>query len=684
MSTTIQMVEITNFRNIKHLVLGLKETVSIITGKNKLGKSNVLNAINWFITDTLLTDKYGTGENDIDSIVPITHLRGDHTEVKLTLSTGATYSKIYKVKYTPDGSKINGHTTEYKRNGVSVGTQKAFYDELYEVFGFKPAFTSLKINEVRLMTNPLYALLILDSKELRKLLVAMGCSVSNEELYQMGFEYMRPLEAQYGGRWDDVRLNAKDRLKQAKAAFDNHTAQLGLFNMIEEPDLEILEKLKTKRDKLVEKRTILNTTSVSEEITELEQQIKEVTFDEHQRLVKRNDEIDIQIMEIQNKIDNVEKVDAEAYELATKGIKEQIAKVKDELLKINDNYSKVLNEKMGHITDKNLKLSEKKYHENNVAELSDKLAHLLNPENEIECPCCGYKFVHLKDNNNESLDDLKAHIEQEQNLIDVANSDVERLESLINTINARLELATTEKMNKNIELSTLEKQLADYPRQHTSVEDLRIEKYQLEVLKTKNLDDSKLPELKAKRDNLVNNARETRNADIQAINDEIIKVDELISKESIRVNDWERKENLQKLIGTDQQAINEAEAWLGQVNKFIFTMIKMINQRAKEITGFDFVMLEENLTNGNLVEVCYALIDGVPFKDLNTADKFKYGIKFLEVCRRIAANKTGLENSLPILGDRFESISSVETIKSYTTSQLICTRVNECEEMRVE
>ena len=62
---------------------------------------------------------------------------------------------------------------------------------------------------------------------------------------------------------NDVRANAKDRLKQAKAAFDNHTAQLGLFNMIE--DLKILEKLKAERDELVEKRTILNTTSVSEE-----------------------------------------------------------------------------------------------------------------------------------------------------------------------------------------------------------------------------------------------------------------------------------------------------------------------------------------------------------------------------------------------------------------------------------
>ena len=152
----------------------------------------------------------------------------------------------------------------------------------------------------------------------------------------------------------------------------------------------------------------------------------------------------------------------------------------------------------------------------------------------------------------------------------------------------------------------------------------------------------------------------------------------------VKKNDYDRKLSLIEALELDRKNINDCENWLGKVNQFIHTMVKMINDKAKRITGFDFVMLEENLSNGNLNEVCYATVDNVPFKDLNTADKVKYGIKFLEVCRSIAANKTGIENDLPILGDRFESISSVETIKGYTTKQLICTRVNESEEMRVE
>jgi hypothetical protein len=183
---------------------------------------------------------------------------------------------------------------------------------------------------------------------------------------------------------------------------------------------------------------------------------------------------------------------------------------------------------------------------------------------------------------------------------------------------------------------------------------------------------------------MVNNTNETKKSKIEQINNEIRGLDEEITNLNIKLNDFSRKEALMSVLAQDQATINDKEAWLGKVNSFIHTMIQLINDRAKEITGFDFVMLEENMTNDSLTEVCYALIDGVPFKDLNTADKFKYGIQFLEVARKIASIKTGITNDLPILGDRFESISSIDTIKQYTSQQLICTRVNESGEMRVE
>ena len=67
----ITKVEVKNFRNLKDFAFLVNEKATIIAGQNGLGKSNLLNAICWFFTNTLLTDKWGTGENDIDTIIVI-------------------------------------------------------------------------------------------------------------------------------------------------------------------------------------------------------------------------------------------------------------------------------------------------------------------------------------------------------------------------------------------------------------------------------------------------------------------------------------------------------------------------------------------------------------------------------------------------------------------------------------
>ena len=95
----INKIEISNFRNIKHIVLNFEKLISILTGANNIGKSNTLNALNWLLTNTLLTDKWGTGENDLNSIVPIDAKKGEHTQVSIFVGEGnIKFTKYLKVK----------------------------------------------------------------------------------------------------------------------------------------------------------------------------------------------------------------------------------------------------------------------------------------------------------------------------------------------------------------------------------------------------------------------------------------------------------------------------------------------------------------------------------------------------------------------------------------------------------
>ena len=230
----ITQVEIKNFRNIKEVVYSFNSSTSIIAGKNGLGKSNSLNAIGWLISDTLLTDHYGKGENDIMSIVPINHQKGQHTEVSIWLETGTKFTKFYKRTYNRAGNKVTGHTSEFAINDVACKNAGEFYKELYGAMKYYPTFNSVKIFEVRLFTDPLFALQKLEAKELRNLLVALGCSVTNQELYDAGYDHMQQYEAKFLGKWDVMRKNLKDTGIKLGKQLEELDAQLKDYVDIEE------------------------------------------------------------------------------------------------------------------------------------------------------------------------------------------------------------------------------------------------------------------------------------------------------------------------------------------------------------------------------------------------------------------------------------------------------------------
>ena len=679
--STIKMVEVTNFRNIKHMSLLLKDSTSIITGKNKLGKSNFLNAINWILTDSLLTDKYGVGENDIESIVPKSHIKGEHTEVSITLDNGTVYTKIYKVGYTADGSKINKHTTEYKINGVPKATQREFYNELYNEFNYQPSFYALKINEVRLMTNPLYALLIIDPKELRKLLVAVGCSVSNEEVYQRGFDYMRTYEAQYKGKWDDLRLAAKEDLKQKKLLQENHQSQLSLFNALEVDsyDATKIEELQQERDSLISKITEIRMISTSDLIKDIDNQIKEAELDEKLKLSERNTLINEKIKSLKEKASNINLEVERKYQEDTKPVKDEIDKSQKELIKCKSDLVNILNDKSKLYNRKFVLLGQIETMQKKIEDAGELLAEALMPDNQIVCPHCGKSFVNLgvKDFN---IENQKKTITDYQTILNAKQEESKTIENEISYVLGREQSTLTLIDNLDKQIKELTTQLNGIKKQEINVADINNEISSLENELYKPLEASKLAELRVLKENTINNTIQEKQKQINEITEKVNNLNELIAKEIKLKNDAERKQDLLKALEQDQDDINKAEYFLQQINSFIHTMMRMINDKAKEITGFDFTMLEENLTNGNLVEVCYATIDGVPFKDINTADKIKYGIKFMERIRELANTK----NTLPVLIDRLESVSNIEDIRGFSNYQLICTRVNTNEEMRVE
>ena len=83
-------------------------------------------------------------------------------------------------------------------------------------------------------------------------------------------------------------------------------------------------------------------------------------------------------------------------------------------------------------------------------------------------------------------------------------------------------------------------------------------------------------------------------------------------------------------------------------------------------------------------DVCYALIDGIEFSNVNTSKKYAIGIKFIERVKAILEGRGIKRNSYPILADRMEGFDFIEKIQELATNnQLICTRVTTDEEITI-
>ena len=197
---------------------------------------------------------------------------------------------------------------------------------------------------------------------------------------------------------------------------------------------------------------------------------------------------------------------------------------------------------------------------------------------------------------------------------------------------------------------------------------------EIENLKQKDINttefDTKINDLKAKLQNAITNSSEANKEFKERLNSQLEEIEEQIKATYREESRLESKKEAQAQQKEVKAKLNDTEYLIELVNSFIQLKIKLINNKAKAITGLDFVMLEDNLTNDGIKEVCYATVDGVEFGNVNTSQKIVVGIKFIEKMKEILGH-----NDLPILADRLEGFDDIDKIKDLTTQQMICTVV---------
>lgn len=686
----IKELHLKNFRNLVSTNLIFTENTSVISGMNGLGKSNALNGNCWFLTNTIFTDKWGSGENDVDSIIPRNATRGIVPEVSIITDAGTKFTKSYVSDWSKDGKKVKGHHTEYYINDAKCESELAFNYELFKVFGYTPKLKTRDVNELRLFIDPLYALQKLEPKSLRALLVDLGCSVTNEELYASGFEDLRPYGEKYLGKWDVMRKNLKEENKDLTKDIESVQAKLETVAYVQEYDEEIGHNLRNEYEDLVAKKAIIQQGGANPQIVEFEKKIEAIKASiqtkiaEHQNSIneKRKMLEEQKVLELEKASAKVRK-DLEPLYAEREKLWHEIELMNSSIKSYEMTYN-TQNELMTQYITMARNLTNKK------SDLSVKLEAVRNSgyKGMITCPICFAEFpaseeekvnfeLHKKQEV-ESLSKEIAKIEQDKSAYkeDYEKAKLLRDEAMqtVEECKANLKVAN----DKVDEITRQCKILESQPIDTSAVQELdkRIAALDLTTDVTKEY--QQVNELKAKVESLKNMDAIKIQDQVNELEMKIAEVNSKIADENVKRSKFMDKVEYEAHLGSTQGKLNDNEALLARCNRLIQTMISMINQKATEKTGLTFVMLEENLSNDGIKEVCYATVDGIPFKDVNTATKIKYGIKFIEKLKEILGH-----NDFPILADRMEGIDSFETIKNLTNEQLICTRVTDGKEITV-
>ncbi len=679
----ITNLEVTNFRNLSHLELNFKEKCSILTGANGIGKSNALNSINWILTDTLLTDKWGAGENDLNSIFPVNYIKGQEPSVEITLENGVKLKKMF-VKGK------NGNNTEYYVNGVKEKTKKGFEDSLYKNLGFEKKLKCEKeVNELRLFTDPLYTLQKLDAKALRTLLVELGCSVTNEDVFNLHPEFneLRSYEQKYQNDYTKMRAGFKADRQELKKQLDSIPF---LLESYAGPDFEpeIREELEQKKQELINKKTALenNTSNIdyNNQIKELRNKKELFIAFEHSKIMAELAVLGEKKKRLKNNADSSQNEELKAINAKIQNLGEKLTALNE--LKKSYSSSKVNCRTDAIEAKKNV---DELLHKREALEINLKEINKRVFVGYVTCPDCGKVFVADESAlvlfNKQKQDDTE-NIKDQIAKIEISIKEKEKFfnEAYEKGIEAKKqEEAQEEKINEiktEIEALNLEKtKVAAKPVDTSKIKEIedQITELQNRKIDTSNYD-LEIEKLTQKMSNLNNTNSSEYLAEIETLSSNIEDIEAQIKEQyTIEAKEKSRKETIAKQDEIIFK-LNEIDHLLELVNGFIHTKIKYMNQKAKELTGLEFVMLEENISNDGVKEVCYPTVDGVEFSNVNTSQKLAVGIKFIHKLKEILGS-----NDLPILADRLEGFDDIEKIKAITTEQMICTVVGNKEQKEI-
>ena len=648
----IKKIQLLNFKGIRTMEVEFAGAVTSIYGRNASGKSTIFDAFTWLLFGKNSDDKAKFNIKTLNAqgevIERLPHevtavLEVDGKEVRLT--------KRLKEKWT---KKKGSSTEEFTGNEE----ERLYNDVPMSVKEWNEKINGICSEDVfRMITNPLYFPTMQWQKQ-REALISMAGDVSIDDVIKTSpAEFATLIDALNGKTMEEFKREVIAKKKRIKEDVDTIPARIN------------------------ERMRDVNTTYDFNLITAIL----------NHKLAKAD--------EVLEKLNDARKMiiasgDADAVADERKKLKAEIAICKAKLEEqIQSAYTAQLNR---HIKCKTelanaeikMQYTDTQIHhtESELAYLKSRRAELLARYKQLKsqtlqfsdddvfvCPTCGRPL------------DAEQRWQKQQEMIQNFNNsrsknieeniaEGKKIKEQIDVNEVRLTGLTNEKDVLTAQIERIKADMPEEPQPLTKEDiDKMIVKDEPYLRLCKRLADYDKEHTAVTADNTLQEQINALSQEHKTLSDEIAELKtQLAIKE---VNDANEKR-----IGELQEQLREASSELARLEGLEFTIqeftkarITMLEERINALFSFVRFKMFETQINGGEVETCKAVVNGVPFDDLNNAMKINAGLDIINaICK-------SLQITAPIFIDNSESVNKLTT----TESQVIRLVVSEDETLRI-
>lgn len=630
-------LEIENFKGIKELRIDFNNITNIF-GENATGKTSIFDAFTWVMFDKDSKNRSVFEIKPLDKQNKV--IRGLVTTVTAVLEVNNKEIKLTK-KYEEKWTRKRGESeatftkneTTYMINDTPI-KKSEYVKEIAEIADEE---------QFKLLTNPYFFSNELNWKKAREVILEICGDITIEQIIESNKDLvLLTTEFEKENNIDKIIKNrkaSKNNLSKEKEEIPVRINECnkGMYNI----DFEEIEvQLKAKKSDLEAiEDNLLNGTKTNEQILKDKEKIFELKQEtqsikqsaskkgnkKRNELLKEKDELQYNIKNLRNNLVYLER-DSE----------------------LKETLRKRAIEKTTNLRDKWTKKSQETLDLNVI---------------QTECPTCKrpLDLEDIEEKKKEMLDNFNLNKAKElKEIVELGkskNDDVELFNTEIERLKVDINKTLEEIQEKAVLLDKIKKELESTKSTeiYSADEEKRLTEISVEIKeleeKINNKDNDKnIDELKESKKKLA--------VEIELLNKELAKRD--INKGLL-----DRKEQLlekEKELGIE---LAHQEKILNLCELFIKTKVSLLESNiSSKFKNVTFKLFKEQI-NGGIEETCEALVDGVPFSNVNTAGQINGGLDIINTL----SNHFGVK--MPIFIDNRESVNDLIDIDSQVINLIV-------------